>query len=79
MTTRLLEINKSEYTKNLKKPSFEEDETENGYLNDTQGNNVTVDSETNGARDVLEFEFTLFVVTFMTYVQETTCPICLIF
>ena len=79
VTTRLLEINKSEYTKNLKKPSCEEDETENGYLNDTQENKVTVDSETDGARDVLEFEFTLFVVIFMTHVQETTSPICLIF
>ena len=55
MTTRLLE---------------EEDETENRYLNNTQENKVTMDSETDGARYALEFEHTLFVVTFMRYVQK---------
>ena len=38
---RMLEFNESEYTKNLKEPSFEEDEAENGYQKDTQENNVT--------------------------------------
>ena len=64
------------YTKNLKKPSFEEDDAENGYLNDTQENKVTMDSETDGAQYVLEFEYTLFFVTFTRYVQKTTSPIC---
>ena len=64
VTTRLLE---------------EEDETENGYLNDTQENKVTIDSETYGARYALEFEYTLFVVTFTRYVQKTTSTICLNF
>ena len=62
VTTRLLE---------------EEDETENGYLNDTQENKVTIDSETDGARYDVEFEYTLFVVTFMRYVQKATSPIYL--
>ena len=75
----MLELNKREYTKNLKKPSFEEDEAENGYQNDTQENNVTMDSETDGARYVLEFEYTVFFVTFVRYVQKTTSPICLNF
>ena len=57
VTTRLLE---------------EEDETENGYLNDTQENKVTMYSETDGARYALEFEYTLFVVTFVRYVLKTT-------
>ena len=41
VTARMLELNNSEYTKNFKKLSFEEDEAENGYQNDTQENNVT--------------------------------------
>ena len=56
-----------------------EDETENGCLNDTQENKVTMDSETDGARYALEFEYTLFVVTFMRYIQKRTSPICLNF
>ena len=38
---RMLEFNESEYTKNLKECSFEEDEAENRYQKDTQENNVT--------------------------------------
>ena len=75
----MLELNKSEHTKNLKKPSFEEDEAENGYQNHAQENNVTKASKTDGARYVSEFEKTLILVTFARYVQKTTCPICLIF
>ena len=78
VTTRMLELSKSELTKILKKLSFEEDEAENGYQNDTQENNVTMDSETDGARYVLEFEFSSFLVTFRRYVQKTTSPICLL-
>ena len=79
VTTRLLETNKSEYTKNLKKPSFEEDEAENGYQNDIEEYNVTKASKTDGARYVLEFEKTLILVTFVSCVQKTTFPICLKF
>ena len=75
----MLELNKSEHTKNLKKPSVEEDEAGNGYQNDTQENNVTKASKTDGARSVLEFEYTLILVTFVRYVQKTTSPICLFF
>ena len=38
---------------------------------------MTMDSETDDARHVLEFECTLFFVTFMRNVQKTTSPICL--
>ena len=40
---------------------------------------MTMDSETDGARYVLEFEKTLFLSTFLRYVQKTTSPICLNF
>ena len=63
----------------MKKLSFEEDEAENGYQNDTQENNVTKASKTDGARYVLEFEYTWILVTFVRYVQKTTSPICLNF
>ena len=77
VTARMLELNKSEYSKSLKKPSFAEDEAENGYQNDTQENKVTKAPKTDGARYVLEFEYTLILVTFARYVQKTTSPICL--
>ena len=38
---RMLGLSESEFTKNLKEPSLEEDEAENGYQKDTQENNVT--------------------------------------
>ena len=75
----MLELNKSEYAKNLKEPSFEEDEAENGYPKDTQENNVTKASNTNGALYVLEFKYTLILVTFVRYLQKMTSPICLDF
>ena len=38
---RMLGLSESEFTKNLKELSLEEDEAENGYQKDTQENNVT--------------------------------------
>ena len=56
-----------------------EDETESGHLNDTQENKVTMYSETDGAWYALQFEYSMFVVTFVRYVQKTTSHICLNF
>ena len=46
---RMLGLSESDFTKNLKEPSHEEDEAENGYQKDTQENKVTKASNANGA------------------------------
>ena len=51
-----------------------EDETENGYLNDTQENKVTMYSETDGARYALEFEYTLSASILNKRVAQQICP-----
>ena len=75
----MLEVIESDFTKNLKEPSLEEDEAENGYQKDTQENNVTKASNANRALYVLEFEHTVIFATFVKYVQKTTSPIRLDF
>ena len=71
---RMLEVIESDFTKNLKENSLEEDDAENGYLKDTQENNVTKASKANGALYVLEFEHTVIFATLVKYVQKTTSP-----
>ena len=53
-TVGMLEVIESDFTVNLKEPSLEEDEAENGYQKVTQENTVTKASNANGALYVLE-------------------------
>ena len=76
---RMLGLSESDFTKNLKEPSLEEDEAENGYQKDTQEKNMTKTSSVNGALYVFEFEFSVFLATFVRYLQKTTSPTRLVF
>ena len=76
---RMLGLSESDCTKNLKEPSLEEDEAENGYQKDTQENNVTMASNANGTLYVLEFEFSVILATFVWKTQKTTSPNRLVF
>ena len=64
---RMLGLSESGFTKNLKEPSLEEDEAENGYQKDTQENKLTKASNANGALYVLEFKYTVILATFVRY------------
>ena len=67
---RMLGLSESDFTKNLKEPSLEEDEAENGYDKDTQENNVTKALNANGALYVLEIEFSVILATFVRFLTE---------
>ena len=75
---RMLGLSESDFTKNLKERSLEEDEAENGYQKDTRENNVTKASTANGTLYVLDFELSVILATFVRYIQKTTSPIRLV-
>ena len=76
---RMPRLSKSDFTKNSKGPSLEEDEADNGYQKDTQENNVTKVSNANDGMNVLECESAVILATLLRYVQKPTSHISLNF